>query len=320
MSNTNVIEEAPVNQNPVKKSGIACNIMLLVAAIIWGAGTSAQSAGMSYVSPLTFNAARFFIGGTIALGFLFFFSRRQKAMGEVVPPRLGLSKGTIIAGCICGGVLCVAINLMQFGLLFTPVAKASFIISLYVIMVPIASLLFFKKKAPVFVWIGMSIAVTGMYFLTLSGGVAFRISDILVFLCAMAFATQIFVIGHFSPKHNVLALASVQFYTVAIISLVLAFIFETPSITGLVAGLPFVLYTGILSSGVAYILQMKAMKTANPTVAAVIFSFESVVATIASWLFLGQILSPRELFGCALIFAAVLVAQIPPRPKVEVQP
>ena len=314
MSNTNMAAEAPVSQSPARKAGIACNIMLLVAAIIWGAGTSAQSAGMRYVTPLTFNAARFFIGGTIALGFLFFFAYRQKAPGGV-RAGLGLDRQTVIAGGICGSVLCVAINLMQFGLLFTPVAKASFIISLYVIMVPIASLLFFKKKAPVFVWVGMSIAVTGMYFLTLSGGVAFRLADTLVFLCAMAFATQIFVIGHFSPKHNVLALASVQFYTVAVISLVLGFIFEKPSITGLVAGLPFVLYTGILSSGVAYILQMKAMKTANPTVAAVIFSFESVVATISSWLFLGQVLSPRELFGCALIFTAVLVAQIPARPR-----
>ena len=286
-----------------KTSNPKGNLMIIIATLIWGAGYVAQSAGMYHVSPLTFNAVRFAIGGTIALGpTLFFLSRRKSA---------GISKSTITAGIICGAVLCVAINLQQFGIVFTTVANASFITALYVIMVPIASLIFFRKKAGIFVWVGVAVAMTGMYFLALSDGFNVNIGDILVFLCAIAFTAQILIISHFSPKHNVLVLACVQFYVVALISLVLAFIFETPSATSILDAAPYVLYTGVLSSGVAYILQMKAQKTTDATIAAVLFSFESVVAAMVGWFILGQFLTPRELLGCVLIFIAILAAQMP---------
>ena len=291
------------------------SLMIIAATIIWGAGMSAQSAGMGYVSPLTFNAARFFIGGTMALGPALFFLRRQNKMGEQAGQAAAISKRTVVAGLICGTVLCLAINLQQFGLLFTTVANASFITSLYVIMVPIVCLVAFKRKATPFVWIGVVVAMTGIYFLSLSGGLNVNLGDLLVFFCAIAFTAQILIIGHFSPKHNVLALACVQFYTVFAISFILAFIFEAPSIADLVAAGPFVLYTGVLSSGVAYILQMKAQKTTEPTVAAVLFSFESVVATVTGWFVLSQFLTPREILGCVLIFIAILMAQIPGKQK-----
>jgi len=295
----------------LKKLRIRGNMMIICATIIWGAGMSAQAAGMEHVSPLTFNAARFFIGGTMALGPALFFLRRQKAQPQDSSKPAPISKGTILAGIICGLVLCLAINLQQFGIVFTSVANAAFITSLYVIMVPIACLFIFKHKVPVFVWIGVAVAMAGMYFLSLSGGINLNLGDILVFACAIAFSVQIIIISHFSPKHNVLALACVQFYTVFVVSLLLAFIFETPSIADLVAAGPFVLYTGVLSSGVAYILQMKAQKTTEPTVAAVLFSFESVVATFTGWIVLSQFLTPRQMLSCALIFVAILVAQIP---------
>ena len=295
-----------------KKSSYKGNLMIIVATIIWGAGMSAQSAGMGHVSPLTFNAARFFIGGTMALVPALVFLRRQRAdLAKDRGAMVVISKRTVMAGIICGAVLCLAINLQQFGLLFTTVANASFITSLYVIMVPIVCLVIFKKRAPVFVWIGAAVAMTGIYFLSLSGGLHINLGDVLVFLCAMAFTAQILIIGHFSPRHNVLALACVQFYTVFIISVILAFIFETPSIGDLIAAGPYVLYTGVLSSGVAYILQMKAQKTTEPTVAAVLFSFEGVVATLTGWFVLNQFLTPWEMLGCALIFVAILVAQTP---------
>ena len=300
-----------------KKSTTKGNLMIIAATIIWGAGMSAQAAGMDYVSPLTFNAARFFIGGSMALGPALFFLRRQRAEAQEGPAHIG--KATVLAGIVCGLVLCLAINLQQFGIVFTTVANASFITSLYVIMVPIVCLVAFKQRAPVFVWIGVGVAMAGMYFLSFAGGFNINVGDVLVFLCAMAFSAQILIISHFSPRHNVLALACVQFYTVFAVSLVLAFIFETPSMADLVAAGPFVLYTGVLSSGVAYILQMKAQKTTEPTVAAVLFSFESVVATITGWVVLSQFLSPRQILGCALIFAAILVAQIPAKTKGRVE-
>jgi len=299
-----------------RKSGHKGNLMVIIATIIWGAGMSAQSAGMGYVQPFTFNAARFFIGGAIALGPALYFLSRQKADLAQNPsaPR-GISKKTLFAGMMCGTVLCIAINFQQFGLLTTTVANASFITSLYVIMVPLVCLVLFRKKPPMFVWLGVAISMLGIYFLSLSGGFNVNIGDLLVFFCAVMFTVQILIVSHFSPKHNVLALACVQFFTVFALSMVGAFIFETPRLADLIAAAPFVLYTGVLSSGVAYILQMKAQKTAEPTVVAVLFSFEGVVATITGWLILGQILSPREILGCALIFGAIVIAQIPSKKR-----
>ena len=302
-----------MNISGIKNPSFRGNLMIIAATIIWGAGMAAQSAGTGYVSPFTFNSARFFIGGTMALVPALLFLKKQKSAAQNCLRPADISKQTIAHGIICGAVLSVAINLQQFGLTFTTVANASFITALYVIMVPIACLFIFKKKAPASVWIGVAVAMTGIYFLSLSEGFNINIGDFLVFLCAIAFTAQIIIISRFSPKHNVLALACIQFYTVFVISIVLAFIFESPSITDLVAAGPYVLYTGILSSGVAYILQMKAQKTTDPTVAAILFSFEGVVATFTGWIVLNQFLTPREIFGCALIFLAILAAQIPQR-------
>jgi len=298
-----------------KTSSPKGNLMIIVATLIWGTGYIAQSAGMYHVAPLTFNAVRFAIGGTVALGPAIFFLMRQKSTSNKATEPIFISKSTVISGIICGAVLCLAINLQQFGLLFTTVANASFITALYVIMVPIASVIFFRKKAIVFVWVSVAVATLGMYFLSLSGGFDVNLGDILVFLCAIAFTAQILIISHFSPKHNVIALACVQFYVVSIISFLLALVFESPSITDIFAAAPYVLYTGVLSSGVAYVLQMKAQKTTDATVAAVLFSFEGVVAAFVGWFVLNQFLTPREMIGCALIFVAILIAQIPSRPK-----
>ena len=293
-----------------KTSSLRGNLMIIAATFIWGAGYVAQSSGMYYVAPFTFNAIRFAIGGTVAIGPALFFLVRQKSMTKENVP-VAISKNTLTAGIICGSVLCLAINLQQFGILFTTVANASFITTLYVIMVPIASFIFFRKKAVVFVWISVALAIIGIYFLSLSGRLYVNLGDILVFLCAIAFTAQILIISHFSPKHNVIALACVQFYVVSVISLILALIFETPSIAAILAAAPYVLYTGLLSSGVAYILQMKAQKTTDATVAAVLFSFEGVVAALVGWFVLSQFLTPRELLGCTLIFIAILAAQVP---------
>ena len=297
-----------------KTSSPRGNLMIIVATLIWGAGYVAQSAGMYHVTPLTFNAVRFAIGGTMALGPAVFFLIRQKSLSRDNHKPAAVSKSTVVAGIACGAVLCLAINLQQFGILFTSVANASFITALYVIMVPIASFIFFRKKAVVFVWISVAVAMVGMYFLSLSGGIYINLGDILVFLCAIAFTAQILIISHFSSNHNVVVLACVQFYVVSIISLILAIIFEAPSITAIIAATPYLLYTGVLSSGVAYILQMKAQKTTDATVVAVLFSFEAVVAALAGWFVLNQFLTHREIIGCVLILIAILVAQIPAKP------
>ena len=298
------------------KNNYMGNSMIIVATIIWGAGYAAQSAGMDHVSPLTFNAARFLIGGLMALlPALFFLRRQNKVLTRASDASKGISSKTVFAGLICGAVLCLAINLQQFGLMYTTVANASFITSLYVIMVPFVCLILFKKRVSPFTWVGVGVAMSGIYFLSFSGGMSVNLGDVLVFFCAVAFTAQILIISHFSPKHNVVALACVQFFTVFVISLGLAFVFETPAVADLTAAAPYVLYTGVLSSGVAYILQMKAQKTTDPTVTAVLFSFEAVVASIVGWLVLSQSLNTREIVGCTLIFAAIVFAQLKTKNK-----
>jgi drug/metabolite transporter (DMT)-like permease len=222
----------------------------------------------------------------------------------------------VCAGIICGIVLCLAINLQQFSYsLGTTAGMVGFITSLYVIAVPLINLFLFKIKASLFVWVGVFIAVSGMYFLSFNNGFDISLGHILAFFCALVYAVQILIIGHFSPKHNVMLLACVQFFTVFAISLILSLISETPSLSNILAGGPYILYTGIFSSGVAYIMQMKAQKTTAPAIAAVLFSFEAVVLTITAAIILNQFMTGRQLIGCALIFTAILAAQIPSKIK-----
>jgi len=298
-----------------KTSNPRGSLMIIIATLIWGVGYVAKTSGMHHISPLTFNAVRFAIGGVVALGPALFFLLRGRPPSEEAGTRARISKSTIVAGVICGLVLCLGINLQLFGIVHTSVANASFITSLQVIIVPIASFILFRKKAAVYVWVSVAVAVAGMYFLSLSGGFNVNIGDIFVFLCAFASAGHILLISRYSPVHNAAVLVCVQFFVVAVISLALAFIFENPQAGAIFAAAPYVLYTGVLSSGVAYILATKAQKTTDATVAAVLYSFEAVVATVAGLIVLSQLLTPRELVGCALIFVAILVAQLPGRVK-----
>jgi len=262
-------------------------------------GTAIQSAGITHISPLTFLAARFFIGGCVTLiPAVISFKRLKSAYTG------GLTK----AALACGGVLFAGCSLQLFGLVTTSVGKVSFLTSLYVVIVPVAGLLFGRRPSR-FVWLGIAVAVFGMYFMFVSGGVNIVTGDILAFLCAIAFAAQIMVIAHFSPKHNAVCLACAQFFVVAAIAAVAAIIFENPSLTGFQDGLLYILYAGVMSSGVAYLLQMFAQRTADPAKAALMFSTEAVAATVTGWLWLNQILSPMEILGCALVLTAVLISQ-----------
>ena len=288
-------------------------VLIIAATIIWGAGAAAQYEGMDHVGPLTFNAARFFIGGFLVFLPTLFFLFRQRKIEKSQRP---INKSTFWAGILCGLVLCLAINLQQFGYsLGLPAGRVGFITALYVIFVPIIGLVVFKRNPPVFVWVGVVISLGGMFFLNYDGGLQMEPGDIFIILSALAFAVQILLVGHMSPRQNVIALACVQYFTVAAISLGLAFVFETPRVDGMTGGALSILYTGVMSSGVAYLLQMKAQKTTAPTVAAVIFSFEGVVSALAGWLLLSQFLTPMQIFGCSLIFVATIVAQTERRKK-----
>ena len=276
--------------------------MILLATLIWGVGVVALRAGMDYMGPLTLTSIRFLIGGAAALGPVLYLSRKGQ--------RSVKCRGMLKVGLICGVVLCLSVSLRQFGLLYSAVGRVSFITSLYVIVVPMAGL-FLRRKIPKAVWAGIFIALAGMYFLGFSGGMSLNTGDLFALAAAFAFAGHILLIDRFAQNYDNLTLACVQAFAVGIISLVLAFIFETPAAAGLLSGLRYILYAGIMSSFVAQVLQMRAQKTTDPALASILLCFEAVFATIVSWLVLSEHLTGMEILGCGLIMAAVVVSKSP---------
>lgn len=219
-------------------------------------------------------------------------------------------------GICCGLALCCAALFQQFGIVYTTVGKAGFITTLYIIIVPIMGI-FLKKKVPGKVWIAAVIAAVGMYLLCMSESLRLSRGDTYVFICAILFSIHILVIDYFSSKADGVELSCLQFLTAGIIGSVLALIFERPTLSNFAGGIIPLAYAGIMSSGVAYTLQVIGQKDLDPTVASLILSLESVVSMLAGWVILKQALSPRELFGCVLVFAAVILAQLPEKSHSE---
>lgn len=288
-----------------KKTSIKSSLMLFGAAVIWGVAFVAQSVGMDYMGPLTFNGARFLIGGVVLLPVIWY-RGKTKNIEEIS----GGKKELLAGGACCGLFLCLASLLQQYGILYTTVGKAGFLTTLYIIIVPVCGI-FLHKKIGAKIWIGAVIAVAGMYLLCMSGGFTVSKGDGLVLLCALAFSGHILVVDYFSPKVDSVKLSCIQFLTSGIVCTLLAFLFETPSMEALLAGWVPVLYAGVLSCGVAYTLQVVGQKNVEPTIASLLLSMESVVSVLAGWLILNQTLSLRELMGCVLVFAAVILVQIP---------
>ena len=290
--------------------------LLFLTAAIWGVAFVAQSVGMDYVGPFTFNAVRFLLGGTVLLPFLMWKRRKERAAAgwreETREGKRARRRITLIGGICCGLALSTASLLQQKGILHTTVAKAGFITALYIIIVPVLGL-FFRKKVRRLVWVSVALAVAGMYLLCIKESFAIGKGDFFVFLCAIVFSIHILVIDYFSPKADGVALSCIQFYTSSIICGAGMFLLETPSWQAIVSGWMPILYAGILSCGVAYTLQIIGQKGMDPTVASLILSLESVISLIAGWILLGQKLDLREIMGCVLAFAAIILAQLPER-------
>lgn len=290
----------------MKIKTLKSSMLLFLAALIWGVAFVAQSVGMDYMGPFSFCGGRFLMGSAVLMPIVAI--RRVKDRKKQVE-RAGWGI-TVTGGICCGLALCTATLLQQFGIQYTTVGKAGFITTLYIIIVPIAGL-FLKKKVPGKVWIGAVIAAFGMYLLCMSEKLALSRGDLYVFICALVFSVHILVIDHFSPKADGIELSCIQFLTAGVISSIGAVILEQPTLGNFVAGIVPLLYAGILSSGVAYTLQVIGQKDMDPTVASLILSLESVISMLAGWVILGQKLSPRELSGCVLVFAAVILVQLP---------
>lgn len=285
-------------------------VLLAVAALIWGIAFVAQSVAMDYIGPFTYNGIRSLIGGIVLIPVILISDANKKKRGEYVKLGKKEKKNLIVGGVLCGICICVASNLQQAGIVGTDAGKAGFITALYIVIVPILGIFFKRKVSPV-IWACVAVATAGMYFLCVSDKMSLSSSDLLVLMCAVAFSVHILVIDHYSPLADGVKLSCIQFFVCGIITSILMFIFEKPDINAILSAYIPILYAGVLSCGVAYTLQIVGQKGLNPTVASLILSVESVFSVFAGWIILGQTLTGREIFGCALMFAAIIFAQLP---------
>lgn len=296
----------------MNKTKLFANLGLLLAALIWGSTFVAQSAGAELVETFTYQSTRSFIGGAVLLPVIFLMDMRAKKQPDYVAPTKKDKKALLIAGICCGVVLTVAASLQQYGIKFTTVGKSGFITALYVVFVPIAGLLFRKKVRPI-VWISVVLAAIGLYLLCMTDkSFSLSLGDTYVLLCAFCFTAHIMVIDHFDNFCDPVKMSCIQFFTSGIISGILMFIFEKPDISNILAAWLPICYAGVLSSGVAYTLQVVCQKNTEPTVASLLMSLESVFAVLSGAVILGEIPTIREGIGCVIMFAAIILAQLPP--------
>lgn len=284
-------------------------LLLTLTALIWGTAFVAQSLGMDHLGPFTFTGVRNFIAALALIPVILFLRCRQdpaKAPGAAKNYRRTLW----IGGLLCGLALAVASALQQMGIQYTTVGKAGFLTALYIVIVPILGL-FFKKRVPAAVWISVVIAAAGTYLLSIKEDFSIGRGDLLVILCAVGYSGHILLVDHFSPMASGVELSGIQFLTAGVLNSLAALIAETPNVQDILLSMGPLLYTGLLSSGVAYTLQIIGQKDTPPAVASLIMSLESVFAALSGWLFLKQGMQGRELLGCILVFSAVILAQIP---------
>ncbi len=302
----------------MKKTNWKNPVMLLVAAFIWGSAFVAQSIGMDYMQPLTFSCVRSFIGSVVLLPCILLLDH-FKSEEERTAEKKQDKRTLLVGGVCCGLVLCAASNLQQFGMQYTSAGKAGFITALYIVIVPVLGL-FLGRYCGKKVWIGIGIALVGFYLLCMSGGFALEKGDFYILCCAFLFSCHILVVDHFSPLVDGVRLSCIQFFVMGFVSMIGMLLFEQPRLEGILAGMGSLLYAGVLSSGVAYTFQILGQKNYNPTIATLLMSLESVFSVLTGWVVLHESLSTRELFGCVLIFIAVILAQLPEKMEHKKRP
>lgn len=284
--------------------------MLMLTALIWGTAFVAQSVGMDYLGPCAFTATRNFIGCVALLPVIALASRlRSGAQPEEAAPAPG-KKALFGWGAACGLLLGGATLLQQAGMQTASAGKAGFLTALYIVIVPVLGI-FLGRRPGLKVWMGVVLALVGAYLLSVKGGAGIASGDLLVIASAVVFSLHILVIDSVPAGVDGVRLSCVQFLVAGVFALVLALFLESFTWRDILSAWVPLLYTGVVSSGVGYTLQILGQRTVNPTVACLILSLESVFAALAGWAILGQALSLRELFGCALVFVAVILAQLP---------
>ena len=280
------------------------NICLIVAALIWGTAFVAQTTGMEHIGPLTFTNLRFLIGGLIVL---------PLAVKEMPNFKKSLNKKLIIIILLTGLSLLMGTYLQQYALQYTKIGNAAFLTILYVPFVPIISRFILKKRIHWSIWVSVSICIVGSYYLTVGNSFEAQFADFLVVVCAIFFALHCILIDEYFEILNApFTLATSQFLLCFFYSLPFVFIFEDPSLKGIYMELFELLYVGVMSSGIAYTLQIFGQRYVKPSTAAITFSLEGVFGSLAAWIILSQMLTTTQIFGCFLILLGVLTAQLIP--------
>ena len=286
------------------------NLLLFIAAFIWGTAFVAQKSGGA-IGSFTFNGIRTFIGGLVLLP-LVIRNHKDKSLPL-------FTKEELTGGIVCGFFLFVAASLQQFGLAYTTAGKAAFITTLYVVFCPILSLIVHKKKTRPLVWLCVVLDVIGLYLLCMTdASFSIQIGDTLVILCAVAFAGQMVAVDNFIDRIDGIKLSCIQFLFSGLLGIICMFIFEGPvSVSNIMTAWFPILYAGVISCGIAYTFQVLGQKEATPTIAALILCLESVVGVLAGAVILGETMTMREIFGCIIMFAAVVISNLPEKSNKE---
>lgn len=299
-----------------KKSNLKGSLILCLAALLWGLAFVVQNRAADKIPPFTFNCLRSIIGAIFLFGFMAVMSIKNK--DYVIVPKTMNKKLLLTGSILCGLALAISTNFQQFGIAAYPngapvEARSGFITALYVIVVPILSV-FVRKKVPIMIWISALVAIGGFYMLCLFEGTGgFYFADILVLACTFTFSLHIIVIDKYCDAIGGVRLSAFQFVFAAIISGILSLIFEIHliDIQSIISVLPEILYMGVVSSGIAYTLQIVGQKYAEPAIASISMSLESVFAALGGWVIMGNALKSNEIVGCLLVFAAIIIAQTP---------
>ena len=288
-------------------------VMLMLTALIWGSSFVAQSVGMESVEAFTFNGIRTLMGAVVLLPFILIRDRIQgKSMtAEQIKVRKATDKKTVRYGLVLGLVFCAASNFQQFAFEYSTSGKIAFITALYMFFVPLFGL-FLKKKVPLLTWVCVLAGFVGLYFLSIGPGGLGSVNrgDFRAFICAIFYAVHILLIEKFAPDVDGIKLSCTQFVVSGVITCILMFIFETPQMSAILTAIVPLLYSGIMSCGLAYTFQIVGQKYTEATVASLIMCMESVFAVLAGALLLHEVLSGREIMGCVIMFAAIVLSQL----------
>ena len=283
-------------------------VMLLLCAVIWGSSFVAQSEGMNYIGPFTMQATRYFLSGLVLLPVIYL---RDKKGVSARPAPGKAARRQLLCGVICGVILCTASLIQQYGIIYTTVGKSGFITTMYIILVPFLGI-FVKLRVKLVNWVCAFLAVAGLYLLAGTKGLSnVNVGDWLTLLCAFFFAIHILFIDRACHDLDGVRLSCTQFFTASLVSVLPMLLLEKPSFSEIcTAWLPIV-YAGVMSGGVGYTLQILGQQKVAPTLASMILSLESVFAALFGWVLLHEALRAKELLGCAVIFAAIIIAQLP---------